>query len=98
MGSDLTIRSGLGLAKSERQALVALRQAQYDGAIRTARGVAKAQAVTYVSRQAIDGFGRVAAEAEVVISRSPWAAAEAADLVHRAGRALGQVIDETGRW
>jgi hypothetical protein len=75
-----------------------MQQAQYDGAIRTARGVAKAQAVSYVSRSALDGLGQVAAEAEFVMNRSPWAAAEAIELTHRAARALGDVIDEAGRW
>jgi hypothetical protein len=92
------VRTGMAVARSERQAVVAIQQAQLDGAVRAARGVAKAQAVSYVSRSAVDGLGQVAAEAEYVINRSPWVANEAIDLTHRAARALGDVIDAASRW
>ena len=97
-GQDLSIRQSRALLRAENHALVAMQQAQFDGAVRTARGIAKAQAITYVSRSAVAGLGDVAIEAEEVMKRSPWVAIEAADLTHRAARALGDVIDDVGRF
>jgi hypothetical protein len=97
MGNELTLRQSRALGKFEGQAILDMHRAQHEGAVRTARGIAKAQTVEMVGRSVIHTYGELAIEVEAVAERSPWAAQGAIDRLKRLGWALDDVVDDLRR-